>query len=193
MLVPPTVSATVLTVLALRSASGSIARDCALWLVAVLCTGGLQIGYVLALRARRRVTAWDVPERLERTRPYLISVAVSTAGFITLVVLEAPLAFRLLLWCFSVNTLILVAINLRWKISAHMMGFTGPLLFLLPVSWELLVALAMLAVALGWARISLHAHTPAQVFAGGAAGIFLVGLQLFLVDAYGWILPVLFR
>jgi membrane-associated phospholipid phosphatase len=193
MLVPPTVSAAVLTALALRRPSGSIARDALIWFVAVLAAGGIQIAYVLVLRARRSVTDWDVPERRERTGPYLVSVAVSTAGFAVLVLLDAPLAQRLLLWCYSINTLVLVAINLRWKISAHLMGYTGPLIFLLPLSAPLLLVLALGAAALGWARVRLGSHTPAQVVAGALAGIFLVALQLFLVDAYGWISPALFR
>lgn len=193
LLVPPTVSAAVLTALALRRPTGSIARDALVWLIAVLAAGGIQIAYVLVLRARSRVTAWDVPERRERTGPYLVSVAVSAAGLALLVLLEAPVAQRLLLWCYSVNTLVLVAINLRWKISAHLMGYTGPLIFLLPLSAPLLLVLALGAAALGWARVRLGAHTPAQVVAGAIAGVFLVALQLFLVDAYGWVLPALFR
>lgn len=193
LLVPPTVSAAVLTAFALRRPTGSIARDALVWLIAVLAAGGIQIAYVLVLRARSRVTAWDVPERRERTGPYLVSVAVSAAGLALLVLLEAPVAQRLLLWCYSVNTLVLVAINLRWKISAHLMGYTGPLIFLLPLSAPLLLVLALGAAALGWARVRLGAHTPAQVVAGAIAGVFLVALQLFLVDAYGWVLPALFR
>lgn len=192
-LVPPTVSAAVLTALALRRPTGSIARDALVWLIAVLAAGGIQIAYVLVLRARSRVTAWDVPERRERTGPYLVSVAVSTAGFALLVLLEAPVAQRLLLWCYSVNTLVLVAINLRWKISAHLMGYTGPVMFLLPLATPLLLLLTLGAAALGWARVRLGAHTTAQVLAGAVAGVFLVALQLFLVDAYGWVLPALFR
>jgi membrane-associated phospholipid phosphatase len=62
-----------------------------------------------------------------------------------------------------------------------MMGFTGPLVFLFPLfGWQLLWTLPLILL-LGWARVTLGAHTIAQVIAGAAAGILLTLAQAWVI------------
>jgi hypothetical protein len=183
LLIPPTVSTGVFTALVLTGESGTAGHRALVWLVAVLCSGVLQMLYVLWLKRGSRVTAYDVPERLQRSGPYLLSAVLSFLGLAALIALGAAWPVRALMWCFAWNTVILYAVNRRWKISAHLMGFTGPLLLLAPLCrWSL--ALAILpALVLGWARVRSGTHTPAQVLAGAAAGIALTLAQLWLLHA----------
>lgn len=180
-LIPPTIAAAVFALLVLAYEHGSIFHQAVVWVVAVACAGALQMGYVMYLRKIEQVSAYDVPERLQRTKPYLISAGFSLAGLMMLLFLNASVFVWGLMWCFLVNTLILNAINLRWKISAHMMGFTGPLVFLFPLfGWQLLWTLPLILL-LGWARVTLRAHTVAQVVAGAAAGILLTLAQAWVI------------
>jgi membrane-associated phospholipid phosphatase len=184
-LIPPTVSTAVFTLLVLAYQHGSVAHRSAVWLAAVLCSGILQMAYVLYLRSQRQVTAYDVPERLQRTGPYLLSVGISATGLVWLLFLGAAFPVWSLMWCYTVNTAILAAINRHWKISAHVMGLTGPVTALAPLfGWATLAIVPVVAV-LGWARVRIHAHTVAQVIAGAIAGAALTALQLFLISAYG--------
>ena len=133
--------------------------------------------YVLYLRRMEQVTAYDVPDRLQRGKPYLLSAGISFGGLMFLLFLDSSVFVWGLMWCFTINTLILYFINQRWKISAHMMGLTGPVMFLIPIlGWQLLWLLP-LAVPLGWARITLRSHDLPQVLAGAAAGVVLTLLQ----------------
>ncbi|MDX9758717.1 MAG: hypothetical protein RBU27_06115 [Bacteroidota bacterium] len=188
-LIPPTIAAAVFAVLVLAYEHGSTFHQVVVWIVATLCAGGLQMLYVLSLRKREEVTAYDVPERLQRTKPYAVSVGISFAGLLILHYLNASVFVWGLMWCFLVNTLILGAINLRWKISAHMMGLTGPLVFLFPLFGWTLLWLLPLAALLGWARVTVRAHTLSQVLAGAAAGILLTLIQSWVILAL--LLPML--
>ena len=185
LLIPPTVSTAVFTLLVLAFQHGSVAHRSVVWLVAVLCSGILQMAHVLHLRKRRQVTAYDVPERLQRTGPYLLSVGISAAGLAWLLFLGAAFPVWSLMWCYTINTAILAAINRHWKISAHMMGLTGPVTALAPLFGWATLSIFPLAALLGWARVRLRAHSVAQVVAGAAAGVVLTALQLFLISAYG--------
>lgn len=177
-LIPPTAATAVFTILVCTHEQGGMGHLTATWLTAILFSGVLQIGYVLVLRRQQKVTAYDVPNRLQRTKPYYISAGLSAVGLVILLLLDANPAVWGLMWCFAVNTLILNWINSKWKISAHMMGLTGPLTYLYPLlGWNLLYALP-LVLLLGWARIETRSHTPAQVLAGSVAGILLTVVQM---------------
>ncbi len=182
-LVPPAVAALVLTALVYSWEHGGLFHGIVVWLTAVLTAGGLQIAYVLYLDRTRQVSAWDVPERMQRTEPYLISTGISAVGLMILLFLNASVFVWGLLWCFTVNTLLLYVINLRWKISAHMMGLTGPLVFLWPLLGYWLLYALPLVILLAWARIATRSHDLPQVAAGAAAGIALTLLQVWILLA----------
>ena len=83
--------------------------------------------------------------------------------------------------CSIVLTLI---INIKWKISAHMIGVGGVggallgIMYRLRVDMEFVFFMIILAAGfIGYARLRLNAHTPAQVYAGFLLG-FLIQLGL---------------
>jgi membrane-associated phospholipid phosphatase len=184
--IPPTFATAVFTTLVLQGETGSLMHRLVIWLVAVLFSGVLQMGYVLMLRRRGQVGAYDVPNRLQRTQPYLVSVGVSLVGLLLLLSLHASVPVWALMWCYCINTLLTVVINLRWKISAHMMGMTGPLVFLYPLLAVYVFLFLPFAVLLGWSRVTLKAHTLAQVVAGAGAGIVLTLLQITILIKLGY-------
>jgi membrane-associated phospholipid phosphatase len=180
-LIPPVVAAVVITALVYAWEHGTLFHRIVVWLTAVFTAGGLQITYVLYLRRMSKVSHWDVPAQQERNQPYLISAAISAVGLLLLLFLNASIFLWGLLWCFTVNTLLLYAINRRWKISAHMMGLTGPLIFLWPLFDVWLLLALPLIVLLGWARVTLRVHDIYQVAAGAAAGILLTLAQIYII------------
>jgi hypothetical protein len=183
--IPPTFSLMAFSVLTWAYEPGSLSHRLFVWFVAVLCSGVLQMAYFLFLRRRGGVSAYDVPERLQRTKPYFVSAGISFVGMVILLLFHASVFLWALLWCYSINTLITAAINSRWKISAHVMGLTGPVTALFPVIGTGVLWFLPLVIVLGWSRIRLEAHTLAQVCAGAIAGVVLTHGQLVWLHAHG--------
>ncbi len=147
--------------------------------VSVLFGAAIPFALLIYLVTREKVSRWDVPVRQERTKPYLVSVAIYLAGFLVLFGIGASVAVYALMFCYAANTLIIAIINSRWKISAHAMGASGPLTALaLVFGWKEALPLFLLVLLVAWARVELKAHTKFQVAAGAILGILLTALQM---------------
>jgi hypothetical protein len=79
-------------------------------------------------------------------------------------------------------------INTKWKISAHTVGIGGIAGVVLGVIYRLQIDLEfiffiviLIAGLIGYARLRLNAHTPAQVYSGFLLGLFV---QLTLILSY---------
>jgi membrane-associated phospholipid phosphatase len=144
------------------------------WLQAVTAavfTVGLPFALVLVLKRRGSVTDHHVSVR-EHRAPILVAAAVSLGlGALLLMVLEAPAElFGEVGGVFFGLVLCLLA-NLVWKLSVHAaVAAYVALALLAPVPGVGPVLALLLAAAVGWSRVKLKAHTPAQVLAGYAAG-----------------------
>ncbi|MCC7050704.1 MAG: hypothetical protein IT239_02855, partial [Bacteroidia bacterium] len=134
----------------------------------------------------------ESPERNERKLPYIITAIYYTTAYYLLSKLPLPSVILLSVLGASIIIIITSVINLFWKISAHMIGVGGLIGALLALSFKYLVdsgfilSLSILAAGLlGFARLQLKAHTPAQVYIG-----FLLGLSIqfsviyFIANAY---------
>lgn len=146
--------------------------------VAVLFGAVLPFLFLLYLLRSEKVTKIDVPLRSQRTGPYLISVLIYIAGFVVLLAIGASTTVYALMFCYATNTLVISAINTKWKISAHAMGSSGPLTALAVTFGWPIVPFFMLVVLVGWARVELKAHTRAQVAVGALLGILLTAFQV---------------
>lgn len=111
-----------------------------------------------------------IGERSQRA-PFLIGTLVTVIiGLAAMVLMKAPANLVLVAVAAVCALLIVTAITLFWKISIHatIAAFFAGLQIVLYGS---IGAIALLIpVAVGWARLRLHAHTAAQVIAGGALG-----------------------
>ena len=89
-----------------------------------------------------------------------------------------------------VSVFMALVINLRWKISLHMIGLGGLTAFLLMITltrqinlfpWLLLSVLAS-GIA-GTSRLYLEAHSPAQIYSGFILGSLSMAASMFLYGA----------
>jgi membrane-associated phospholipid phosphatase len=130
---------------------------------------------------RKMHTDMDITDRTKRTLPLFLAVCSYVIGFLVLLSLGAPSLTTALMFIYSSNTLIILFINLSWKISIHTMGIAGPtvaLTYLFGFSgllFGLLIPLVM------WSRVKLKKHTISQVVAGGLTGIILTSVQLYFL------------
>lgn len=173
-------------VLALTLIAWHISRDPAqtFWTFAIGGMGFvLMPGFYLAhLVKTGRVASMEVRSRQDRTGPMLVGMAglsLVVAG-LYFVVGEPLLTW---LTMFQVGTGVLVILITRfWKISIHQIGITGPIVLFaglgaLPLLPNLVVGTALIALV-GWSRIYLKAHTPAQVVAGTLLGAVTASLSV---------------
>ncbi len=148
---------------------------------------GLMLGflppsvYVWFLLRRGVVGDWFVSDRRFRIGPLLASLG----GFIVLFFLSLIYSlrvFNLLSFAYVCNTIVTIAVTMKWKISIHLYGLTGPLTFLVMVYdgfywlWFLLVPIV------AWARLRLRAHSLSQVIVGGVLGVFLTYLEIIVYN-----------
>ena len=155
--------------------------------------------YVLGMVRRGHAESLEVRDRTARLRPFLVGIASYLIG-IAVLALTVQTALPLIVSIaalFPLNTLLILLINMRWKISVHMTtlaGFVSILLFVALTAWRDLppdaeVALTVASVAplllllplLMWARVRVSAHTTAQVVAGAAFGLFVPLIELYVL------------
>jgi membrane-associated phospholipid phosphatase len=123
----------------------------------------------------------DITDRTKRTLPLFFAVCSYIIGFIILFIIDAPAITTALMLVYFSNTLIILLINLSWKISIHAMGVAGPTaaliyLFGLPgVIFAITIPLVM------WSRVILKKHTLSQVLAGSILGLILTSVQLYYI------------
>jgi len=118
-----------------------------------------------------RISDFDMSDRLERSRAFLIFVIIDLIAAIVLTLAHAAVQLLAIAWGLFTATVAIMIITRWWKISTHAFGVTGPfavmyLLFgLAPLPYVIIVPLVW------WARVYLRAHTPAQVLAGAVLAI----------------------
>lgn len=128
----------------------------------------------------RIISSYHMAERNERHLPFLVGVTFLISTYILLGRLPLPGMFRALVLTSVVSLIVTAIINMWWKISVHMMGMGGMLgavvalamLYQVPVL-PMAATLAVAAGLVGWSRLCLDAHTPAQVYSGFTLGLAL--------------------
>ncbi len=148
---------------------------------------------VRAIRGKPAATI-ELRDRTHRTMPYLISVASYLAALAVLTQTSLPARGFLLAvtLAFVWNGVLLLIINLYWKISLHVSTLAGFFSILWFYSTRVIdhdgsalvfavVAVVVTALVM-WARVEADAHTEAQVIGGAVFG-FLMPYVLLLVLA----------
>lgn len=140
---------------------------------------------VLRFLARRgRVDGHFVRTRSQRTPVYAATSGLVVVVLVALRALGAPALVLFTAGFVLAGILVLLAVTLRWKVSAH----TAVAVFwALGVgaltAWWWALALVGVPVAVAWARVRTGDHTPAQVLAGAAIGVGLASGYAVLLPA----------
>jgi hypothetical protein len=114
----------------------------------------------------------------ERILPLLLTAIFYYLVFYVFTTLPVPEILTAFLLAAMVVVSLTLLITLLWKISAHMMGIGGLTGSLIALSLKLvtdiqfiLVFLILAAGLIGFARLNLKAHNPAQIYAGYVTGL----------------------
>ena len=126
---------------------------------------------------QKKVVDLYISKRNARTPFFLI--AITSYSFATAIFLVTNTKIMFLLALASlVVSIILMGINLFWKVSIHCAGVTGPIFALIFVFGISALPLTSIVGLVGWSRIKLKNHTFAQTFAGTIISL-IVGIAVF--------------
>ena len=117
-------------------------------------------------------------DRDTRFIPFLWTTLFYLLGVLCLISVDAPPAITALMACYFVNGLVLMVITLKWKISIHASGITGPFTALLYLLGIVVAPLILIIIPVAWARVELKAHTIMQVAAGAILSGVLTWVQM---------------
>ena len=125
-----------------------------------------------------------ISKREKRTRYYVGVLTSYTGGMMLHMLLEYPEYVPLYSAYIAVGVVLLI-INLRWKISVHTAGVSGPNLVLQFISNKPYILLTLTLVPVIWARYKLKAHTMAQLVAGAFISLMITYLVTIVLRALG--------
>jgi membrane-associated phospholipid phosphatase len=154
------------------------------WIVAITFASGLIFLYIGYLKQKRAIDSTELIIREQRISPLTFAVFSYALGFGILTLLNAPWLMRGLMFCYATNTMAVLMITRRWKISIHTTGIAGPLVALTYQFGWMLLPLYILIPIVGWSRVQMHRHTHLQVLAGGILGMAMTIVQLYYFRYY---------
>ena len=128
------------------------------------------VAYVMWLVKSGRVSDFHLPNRRDRTGPFLVSIAAALGAAALLYKFGAPAIFLAPVVMALVQTGALFLITLAWQISIHTATTTALVTFAVLALGSGASVLAFLVPLVMWARIYLGRHTPAQAVAGCLLG-----------------------
>ena len=123
----------------------------------------------------------------ERIIPLVMNSIFFYLGFYLLNKLQVPELIKMYVFASFSVVVVTLLISLKWKISIHMMGIGGLTGAIISISWHLGVdmkavwmGLILCGGLIGFARLELNKHTPAQVYSGFFIGLIVASSVLML-------------
>jgi hypothetical protein len=139
-------------------------------LLTILFTIALPFSFILWGVRRQRFTDHHIRLREQRPRAIAVGIGSALVGLILLISLGAPRDLIALVVAMSTGLVIALVITLFWKMSIHVASVAGAIVILVLVFGSVFLILAPLVALVGWARVELGDHSPAQVTAGAVIG-----------------------
>ena len=154
----------------------------AILLIIGFCTVGLPIALFLFYLMRR----WYIAKRRERMLPLICTAIFYYIAYRTLHSIHTPFVIQKFVLASTVAVFLTSIISVFWKISLHGVGIGGvtgmvaALTTVSPMLLPILLGFIILSGVVGYARIRLNAHSPAQYYAGVLLGFGLMFGMFFI-------------
>jgi len=145
----------------------------ALYLIVVFNTLIMPVVISWLLLRKGLIKSFNMDHREERLVPFICNSVLMMIAYYMISQISIPKIFSMLLLGAAASVVLAIIINLKWKVSIHMIGiggitgmFFGMSTFLLiDLRFPILISL-LVAGLVGTARMSMGAHKPAQLYAG---------------------------
>ncbi len=181
--VPPSFTIIIFTVFAFLLELSQVNRF-------ILISTAMVFGFIMpvimfaAFRRKGLITDIDAKIKEERTFPFTLSVFFYILGLLILIYYRINIISIAFWFCYISNTILVVIINKIWKISAHMMGASGPFAALVFVFGLAALPFLVLLFLIGWSRIKLECHNLSQVLTGAFLGFISTYIQIYFIIKY---------
>ncbi|WP_431630820.1 hypothetical protein [Alkalinema pantanalense] len=146
--------------------------------ITILFSSLIVFGYVFYLKYLGVIKSTDLSQREERIIPLTVALLSYSLGYVFLTMLKMPMLLRGLMFCYAANTLIILMITRRWKISLHTTGIAGPIVALTYQFGLVMLPFYSLIPIVGMSRVLSKRQQVPQVIAGGLLGLGLTAVQL---------------
>lgn len=155
-----------------------------------LITAVIPLAAIIVLMRMGRVSDSAVSDRHQRPIPFIVAILSYIGAALYIRGIHGPVWIVLFFLGAAAATTCALAINTRWKISAHATSMAGMVAFYVWLAMNGLCIYGMLpwigvcvvlTGAVGSARLVLDRHTPAQVYAGWVLGATFISLFLCLI------------
>jgi membrane-associated phospholipid phosphatase len=134
------------------------------------------------------ISSLNLRERQERVLPFLITGIFYYLVYYMLKQLQISPIYNYFMIGTTLVVVVAMVINFFWKISIHMISLGGVLGLFLGLTFVMMIDLTPLLILIifisglvGYSRLQLGAHTPAQVYTGFLTGfVVMLGLYIFI-------------
>lgn len=127
---------------------------------------------------RKIITSIDMESNRERILPLFLTFGSYYLGYFLIKSLPVPPVLISFILVSMLMVLVVGIISFWWKISAHMTGIGGLMGSMIAFSIKffvemqpVIIMMAIVAGLIGFSRLKLKAHSPAQLFAGWGIGL----------------------
>jgi membrane-associated phospholipid phosphatase len=125
---------------------------------------------LLALVRSGKVTDHHVSSRRQRMPVLLMALASVVGGLVVLEAAAAPRSVVVMVLTIVGGIVVIALVSPFWKISGHAAAVSSASVISVLILGPGWLPLLLLIPAVGWSRVVLRAHTPAQVAAGSLVG-----------------------
>jgi len=138
--------------------------------LAALFCGGIPFAVIMLGVKRGSWTDKHIRVREQRAVPLLATMTSVLVGISLLVAFNAPREMFALVVAMLVGLIVTMIVTVWWKVSVHTAVASGVVVILL-LAYGMSMAPLMLGIAaIGWSRVALRDHTPAQTIVGALLG-----------------------
>lgn len=159
-----------------------------IYLIVFVSTVLLPLSTLPLLKLQKVISGYGMPNHRERVIPLLLSSIFYYFGFFLLQRLPISNVFQNFQFAATIALLLVMLVSIKWKVSLHMAGIGGVLGLIIAMAARFSVSLRMVFVAailaaglVGYARLKLNVHTPAQIYVGLGIGFFTILLTVLFI------------
>lgn len=159
-----------------------------IYLVTLLNTIILPIGVFYYFYRAKLIETIHMHTAKERSLPFLTTVVFHMSTFYLFSKAPMPDLFPNLILGAALSVSTAFVINLKWKVSIHMLGMGGIVGTIIGLilryqvdAIQLVMALVILSGVVGYSRLRLDAHTPLQVYVGFVLGTLIMAGSVVLL------------